>query len=325
MAAIYANTVGGQVSDNPLLIGATTLNSAALADLPAVAAPDWMWLVLDADGSAGDPEIVKVTAHTASATSATIERGAQSSTARQHALNTDWVHAFTKADADDLPHRLLTTTGDLVYASAANTSARLAIGASTTVLHGGTTPSYSQIVAGDIASDAVTTAKILNSNVTTAKIADKAVTGPKMLPAVCQVYDAAQSLTDNAGAAIIFDGADELDALGWHDPGGANPTRVVPTIAGWYKATAVGRLTTTTTTVVRFQVWVAKNGTPVNPGVWDVSPSSTSHRPFGMSGGTLISMNGTTDYLEMFALQDDSGGTARAVESQFLVELVYPT
>lgn len=45
---------------------------------------------------------------------------------------------------------VLTTTGDIVYAASANTLARLSIGGANTVLHGGTTPSYSAVVQGDV-------------------------------------------------------------------------------------------------------------------------------------------------------------------------------
>ncbi len=45
----------------------------------------------------------------------------------------------------------MTTTGDIIYSSNnSGTPARLGIGTNTTVLHGGATPSYSQIVNGDI-------------------------------------------------------------------------------------------------------------------------------------------------------------------------------
>ncbi len=47
----------------------------------------------------------------------------------------------------------MTTTGDIIYSSDnSGTLARLGIGASTTVLHGGTTPAYSAVVSGDITS-----------------------------------------------------------------------------------------------------------------------------------------------------------------------------
>ena len=98
MATLYSNLNGGSTSDNPLTSGATTLNSAGLEFLPAVTGSDVLYLTLDPTGASGDPEIVKVTAHTASATSATIVRAQQSTTARSHPLATTWVHALTTTD-----------------------------------------------------------------------------------------------------------------------------------------------------------------------------------------------------------------------------------
>lgn len=97
-ARIRTNNVFGTLTDNPLLVGATTMNSAALANLAAVSSNHAI-IVIDPLRSAGAPEIVIVTAHTAAATSATITRGADGSTARQHASGVLWVHAPTTEDA----------------------------------------------------------------------------------------------------------------------------------------------------------------------------------------------------------------------------------
>lgn len=94
---ILTNNVFGTVSDNPLTSGATTLNSNGLADLAAVSSA-FAVLVIDPERTAGAPEIVFVTAHTGSATSATIGRGKYGTSARQHAQGTPWVHAATKED-----------------------------------------------------------------------------------------------------------------------------------------------------------------------------------------------------------------------------------
>lgn len=90
--------LSGTITDNPLTNVATTLNSAALASLPAIASPDIAVLVLDPTGSAGAPEVVYVTAHTGSATSATISRAQEGSAARQHASGIAWVHGPTLYD-----------------------------------------------------------------------------------------------------------------------------------------------------------------------------------------------------------------------------------
>jgi hypothetical protein len=132
MAAIFTNLASGTITDNPLTNSATTVNSAAFATLPVIAAPDFMWLTLDPTSVAGTPEIVKITTHTNAATVCTIVRGQQTGqgggAARQHLLSTKWAVAATANDLDDLPHRLLTTKGAIVSASAANTPAVLVAG-----------------------------------------------------------------------------------------------------------------------------------------------------------------------------------------------------
>lgn len=49
----------------------------------------------------------------------------------------------------------MTTTGDIIYSSSGSTPARLGIGGANTVLHGGTIPSYSAIVNGDITNSTI--------------------------------------------------------------------------------------------------------------------------------------------------------------------------
>lgn len=93
MARIRTNNVFGTVSDNPLTNVATTLNSAGLANLAAISGSDEALITLDPNRVNGAPEIVRVTAHTGSATSATIVRGRFGTAARQHAQGTEWEHA----------------------------------------------------------------------------------------------------------------------------------------------------------------------------------------------------------------------------------------
>lgn len=77
------------VDDNPLTAGATTLTATELADLPAVAAPDYYIITLDPVADGNGPELVYVTAHTGSATTATISRGEEGTTGVEHALGVD--------------------------------------------------------------------------------------------------------------------------------------------------------------------------------------------------------------------------------------------
>lgn len=146
MATIYSNFQSGTITDNPLSSGATTINSAGFSGLPVVAGGDTLWLVLDPLSTAGSPEVVQVTAHTSSATSATVVRAQQGTASRSHAAGIPWILGVTKSDMDELPFRKMTTTGDILYASGANTTARLAVGTSSQVLGGGTTPAWGSIV-----------------------------------------------------------------------------------------------------------------------------------------------------------------------------------
>lgn len=94
---IRDNGVFGTTTDNPLTAGATTFNSARLADLSTVAGNHAL-VTLDPLRQFGNPEIVMVTAHTAAATVATIQRGMFGTTAREHPVNTLWVHAAADND-----------------------------------------------------------------------------------------------------------------------------------------------------------------------------------------------------------------------------------
>lgn len=98
MTRVRTDNVFGTITDNPLTSGATTMNSAGLANLAAVSSTEAI-ITLDPNRVAGAPEIVVVTAHTGSATSATIQRGQFGTTARQHASGTAWVHGPIASNA----------------------------------------------------------------------------------------------------------------------------------------------------------------------------------------------------------------------------------
>jgi hypothetical protein len=95
---VRQNFLSGVVDDNPLGSGATTLTSSALASLVAVGSTQHLAITLDPGATAGAPEIVYVTAHTASATTATILRGREGTTARAHNQNVPWSHGPTIVD-----------------------------------------------------------------------------------------------------------------------------------------------------------------------------------------------------------------------------------
>lgn len=104
MSAIYQNFLSGTLTADPG-VGGVTLNSANFAGMQAVATtatPDFMWVTLDPDGINGAPEVVKVTAHTAAATSVTVGRAQLGTVARAHPIGTAWQSAPTDADFEQI-------------------------------------------------------------------------------------------------------------------------------------------------------------------------------------------------------------------------------
>lgn len=94
---LFVDFISG-VTDVALSAGDTTISGPFLADLPAVADPDFIALILDPEFVGGNPEVVWVTAHTAGATTATIQRGKEGTSARAHVSGIKVVAALT-ADA----------------------------------------------------------------------------------------------------------------------------------------------------------------------------------------------------------------------------------
>lgn len=95
---VRQNFLGGLIEDNPLTAAATTMTSAALAAAVAIGTTQHLPIILDPDGIYGEPEIAWVTAHTGAATSATLLRGQEGTTARQHQIDVNWVHGPSVQD-----------------------------------------------------------------------------------------------------------------------------------------------------------------------------------------------------------------------------------
>ncbi len=100
-----------------------------------------------------------------------------------------------------------------------------------------------------------------------------------------------------------------LDRLsGWNS--GVNPTRYTPNVAGWYHLNGMVSFTPNAGGAVRGAAW-RKNGA-----AFDGNVSRPHADPTGTIGNTTatanavplaVSMNGTTDYVELSGLQDSGG------------------
>ena len=107
----------GVIDDNPLTNSATTLTSTELNVVPVIDTTNHMALILDPEETGGAPEIAYITAHTVGATTATILRGQEGTTARQHALSILWHHGPTIRDFSDGKVALAkVTAGNLTHA-----------------------------------------------------------------------------------------------------------------------------------------------------------------------------------------------------------------
>jgi hypothetical protein len=225
-----------------------------------------MYLVLDPEGVSGAPEVVTVTAHTASSTTVTVTRGSQSSTARQHAAGTTWRHTTTQADLSSF----LTGVPD------------------------------NAVTTAKILDDAVTTAKILDANVTTNKLNNLAVTNAKLgnqsvthnklhLMQVEYTRNATQSIPANGNAYVSFTGS--LAFTGWGTP---TLTTLTCPDTGIYLFT--GRLLTSNH---NFHTMQFHSGAPVTVYYNNVSSAkSLSHVMYMTAGETILwqvmNSNGTT-------------------------------
>lgn len=96
MARIRADFVFG-TTDTALTATSTTVSSPALSRLPAVASPDSAAFILY-DNAAGAYEIATITAHAAGATTATVTRGQEGSTAQSWSSGATWQHGPTVVD-----------------------------------------------------------------------------------------------------------------------------------------------------------------------------------------------------------------------------------
>lgn len=146
-------------------------------------------------------------------------------------------------------------------------------------------------------------------------------------PIVRLIQTATQNLTDNTSTPVTFTTSSTIiDTHSYHSET-VNTSRVTPLIAGYYRAFGVVAYSAQTT-YLSLQSVIRFNGVD-QAGNQRHGPNATSSpRSVGAEG--LFLCNGSTDYLELGALQDDSGGTTRATvasgstTSYFEVEFVRP-
>lgn len=157
----------------------TTCSLAATTGWPSAAGVSF-YVVIDPGTSVEEKCLATISGSTL-----TLTRGQDDTTGANHASGATIYPVFTANDADEANELVskLTTKGDLLVTTGSALN-RLAVGTNEYVLKadsGATNGvAWGQIEAAGIASDAVTTAKILDANVTEAKLASSAVATAKI-------------------------------------------------------------------------------------------------------------------------------------------------
>jgi hypothetical protein len=101
------------------------------------------------------------------------------------------------------------------------------------------------------------------------------------------------SVPDSVATKVLFD--TEL----WDSNTNYASSRFTPTVAGYYQINAALQINTPSPGFVA----IYKNGTEYKRGAWNTV--ATSQQDFHVSG--LVSMNGSTDYVEIYAYQTSGG------------------
>ncbi len=176
MAAVtrrqYKGAAASTTTTNALGVADTSVTLTATTGFPSTPAVPF-FVVID-PGTASEEKCLA----TISGSTLTLTRAQDDTTAAVHASGATLFPVYSADDADEanLFASTMTTRGDLLTMGAGPTVARVALGASGTVLKSdGTDASWATVAAANIASDAVTTAKIQDGAVTGVKQANFAV------------------------------------------------------------------------------------------------------------------------------------------------------
>jgi hypothetical protein len=124
--------------------------------------------------------------------------------------------------------------------------------------------------------------------------------------AICHVYQTSvQSLANASQAAINFQ-SEAYDPFGWHSTS-VNIARVIPNIAGTYHVS--GMIAYAVNSTGDRTAHIKKNGAALDSMAYGGQRASATSLASGMAyvaGGT-VSMNGTTDYVELYGIQNSGG------------------
>ena len=122
-------------------------------------------------------------------------------------------------------------------------------------------------------------------------------------PLVRLIQQSAQSIPSDVDTALTFGAASEdIDTHGFHDTS-TNPSRITPSVPGYYRLTGTVWYSVDTDLVSYFAS-IGRNGSFVGPRTRMVLPATaTSSLSRSVPVTAMLQANGSGDYFELFARQ----------------------
>lgn len=147
---------------------------------------------------------------------------------------------------------------------------------------------------------------------------NEVIAGTTGKPVVRLIQQSAQSVSDATATLLSYgSGSEDIDTHGFHDTS-TNPTRITPTVAGYYRCTVTYH--TVSAAYTQLLVGIRKNGSNVDP-VLVVRPDAASSAGQSVQCTVTVAVNGTGDYLEHLVQQNSSAArnttTAAGFRSTF--------
>lgn len=125
-------------------------------------------------------------------------------------------------------------------------------------------------------------------------------------PLLRLVQQSAQAVANGSPTALQFgSGSEEIDTHNWHDVT-TNNTRYTPQLAGYYRVNVTAVMVSATYSQVVASV--GKNGTR-QEGQLPLRPDAATGAASGSFATAMVTMNGSTDYIEGFVTFVASGAS----------------
>lgn len=259
----------------------------------------------------------------------TVTRGYDGTTAVTHQAGETVEHCIDAGIVEALSALLhtLTTQGDLPYATADATWARLAKGTARQVLamnSGATAPEWVASLQsllttqGDIvyASAANTPARLAKGTAGQVLAINSGATAPEWVAPPASAFvgcaitnNSTQAITTGNAAAVAFQ-TEDFDSDAFHDTSTNNSRITIPSgKGGKYQVSYAVFWQNGATVTGQIILYFKKNGTAINHGEWIVRPEELSASNNQGRCGTAILSLAAGDYIEVF-LDNASGSTA---------------